>query len=110
MDIFVGNLAFNVTEDELKKLFLDYGEVESLNIVKDKYTSESRGFAFVKMPNDEEAQKAVDSLDGSALNGRNIRANKAYPRKDGERKNFKKTDTTIGEAAATKTVGILHNF
>ena len=90
MDIFVGNLDFNVTEAELKELFTSYGEVESLNIIKDKYTGNSRGFGFVKMPSNEDAQKAIDGLDGNTINNKSIKVNKSQPRGNQERKNFRK--------------------
>ena len=86
MNIFVGNLASNVTEAELKELFTSYGEVESLNIIKDKYTGESRGFGFVKMPSDEEANKAIKALDGSTVSDKSIKVNQSIPRGNQDRR------------------------
>ncbi len=83
MNIYVGNLPYNVTEDELKELFSEFGEVSTVNIITDKFSGQSKGFGFVEMPNDSEAEEAIKSLDGSELKGRNIKVNQAKPR--GER-------------------------
>ncbi|GBE36867.1 RNA recognition motif [bacterium BMS3Bbin07] len=83
MNIYVGNLPYDVTEDELKGLFSEFGEVSTVNIITDKYSGQSKGFGFVEMPNDSEAEEAIKALDGSELKGRNIKVNQAKPR--GER-------------------------
>ena len=82
MNIYVGNLSRDVTETELKEAFQAFGEVQSCNIIKDKFTGESRGFGFVEMPNKEEADKAVAELNGKDLKGRNLTVNEARPRTD----------------------------
>ena len=79
-NIFVGNLDFNTTEEELQTLFTAYGTVESVTIVKDRDTGQSRGFAFVEMPQHDEAQVAIRSLDGALLKERMLRLNEARPK------------------------------
>ena len=78
--MYVGNLAFQSTEDDIQKLFSEYGEVLSVNLITDRETGRSRGFAFVEM-NDEEAKSAMESLDGTELDGRSLRVNEAKPRR-----------------------------
>ena len=82
MNIYVGNLPYGVTDDELRDAFGSYGEVVSINVIKDKFSGESRGFGFVEMSNDEEAQSAIDGLNGSEFGGRNLKVNQARPRED----------------------------
>jgi len=82
MNIYVGNLSFNVTEADLKELFGANGTVQTANVIKDKYSGESRGFGFVEMPEKEEALKAISALNGKDLKGRNIKVNEAQPRTD----------------------------
>ena len=79
MNIYVGNLNYNLKEEELSQLFAQYGEVTSVKIITDKFTGRAKGFGFVEMENDDEAQKAIDELDGSDVMGRNIKVNKARP-------------------------------
>jgi RNA recognition motif-containing protein len=83
MDIYVGSLPYNVTEDELKQAFQAFGSVESVNIVKDKFTGRSKGFGFVQMPSQEEAQAAIDGLNGKEFKGRTLSVNKARPKSEG---------------------------
>ncbi len=83
MNIYVGNLPYNLTEDDLKAAFSEFGEVSSANIIMDKMSGQSKGFGFVVMPDDSEADQAIKALNESALNGRNIKVNQARPR--GER-------------------------
>jgi RNA recognition motif-containing protein len=83
MDIYVGSLPYNITEEELKQAFQAFGNVESVNIVKDKFTGKSKGFGFVKMPSQEEAQAAVDGLNGKEFKGRTLTVNKARPKSEG---------------------------
>jgi len=78
--IFVGNLAFGTTEDELKTLFENYGSVSRVSIMMDRETGRSRGFAFVEMANDEEAESAISGTNGSSLGGRSLNVNEARPR------------------------------
>ena len=80
MNIYIGNLSYEVTEEELKQAFEAFGEVESVNIIKDKYTNRSKGFGFVEMPNDADAQSAIDDLNDKDLKGRTLKVNKARPR------------------------------
>jgi len=79
MNIYVGNLALNVTEDDLKQFFQPFGEVESVKIIKDRYSGESRGFAFVEMPAGAEAQSAINGLNGKELKGLQVKVNQARP-------------------------------
>jgi RNA recognition motif-containing protein len=80
MNIYVGNLAPQITEDDLRKAFEAFGQVESATIIKDKFSGESRGFGFVQMPSKEESQKAIEQLNETDLMGRNIKVNEARPR------------------------------
>jgi RNA recognition motif-containing protein len=82
MNIYVGNLSRDVSEAELKEAFQAFGEVSSCNIIKDKFTGESRGFGFVEMPNKDEADKAIADMNGKDLKGRNLTVNEARPRTD----------------------------
>ncbi|MFH1437509.1 MAG: RNA-binding protein [Pseudomonadota bacterium] len=82
MNIYVGSLAFEVTEEELKNEFKTFGEVSSAAVIKDKFTGESRGFGFVEMPSNEEAKAAMEALNGKDLKGRAISVNEARPRND----------------------------
>ncbi|MHA7109434.1 RNA recognition motif domain-containing protein [Sunxiuqinia elliptica] len=80
MNIYVGNLDYNLGEDELGEIFAEYGEVVSVKIVKDRETGRAKGFGFVEMAVEAEGDKAVEELDGAEVNGRNIKVNKARPR------------------------------
>lgn len=82
MNIYIGNVPYNATEEELGNLFAEYGKVTSVKIIINKHTGRSKGFGFVEMANDAEGQKAVESLDGHELNGRNLRVDKAKDRDD----------------------------
>jgi cold-inducible RNA-binding protein len=81
-NIYVGNLDFNVTEDELRQAFAAYGQVDNVTILKDRDTGQPRGFGFVEMANDEEAEKAISGLNGAPLGGRNLNVNEARPKTD----------------------------
>ena len=83
MNIYVGNLSFNLTEDDLRTAFSAYGTVEKAAIITDKMSGQSRGFGFVEMPNREEAVKAIEGLNGKDLKGRNLKVNEAQPRPAG---------------------------
>ena len=82
MNIFVGNLSRELTADELKLAFEEFGEVKTANIIKDKYSGESKGFGFVEMPSKNEGQSAIDTLNGKELKGRTLNVNEARPRTD----------------------------
>ncbi len=82
MNLFIGNLAFKVTDEELKSLFAQFGEVKSAKVIKDKFTGESRGFGFVEMANASEGEAAISNLNGMDLEGRKIRVNEANPREE----------------------------
>jgi RNA recognition motif-containing protein len=82
MNIFVGNLAWTTTEDELAQLFESYGVVEQARIATDRETGRSRGFGFVEMPDAIEAQAAIDGLNGTSLEGRPLTVNEARPREE----------------------------
>jgi RNA recognition motif-containing protein len=82
LNIYVGNLSFTTTETDLKEAFQAFGEVSSCNIIKDKFSGESRGFGFVEMPNKDEAEKAMSMLNGKDLKGRTLKVNEAKPRTD----------------------------
>ncbi|MFH1436244.1 MAG: RNA-binding protein [Pseudomonadota bacterium] len=82
MNIYVGNLAFEVTEDELRTAFEAHGTVDNATIIKDKFTGQSRGFGFVEMPVKDEGEAAINSLNGSDLRGRPLKVNEARPRDD----------------------------
>ena len=82
MNIYVSNLSFNVTDEDLQDYFREYGEVSSAKVITDKFTGKSRGFAFVEMPDDAAAQKAIQELDGASVDGRTIGVSVAKPRED----------------------------
>ncbi len=82
MRLYVGNLAFSTTNDELKAAFEQFGAVESATVIMDRETGRSKGFGFVDMGNDEEAKAAIEGLDGKPLGGRNLRVNEARPREE----------------------------
>ena len=83
MNIYVGNLPYNLTDDDLTAAFSEFGEVASVNIIMDRMSGQSKGFGFVEMSDDSAAEEAIEALNESALNGRNIKVNQARPR--GER-------------------------
>ncbi len=83
MNIYVGNLAYSVTEDDLREAFASYGEISSCSLVTDKFSGQSKGFGFVEMPNNSEADSAIKGLNETSLKGRNMKVNQAKPR--GER-------------------------
>jgi len=80
MNIYVGNLSRQTTEDDLRKAFEAFGQVESANVIQDKFTGESRGFGFVEMPAKQEAQKAIEEMNGTDLGGRALNVNEARPK------------------------------
>ena len=82
MNIYVGNLDYSVTDDDLREAFGEFGEIQSANVIKDKMSGRSKGFGFVEMPSNSEADQAIKALNGSDLKGRNIKVNQAKPRGD----------------------------
>ena len=85
MNIYVGNLSYTVTEDDLRQAFEAFGQVTSASIIKDKFSGQSKGFGFVEMPSKEEAQAAITALNGKEMKGRNLSVNEARPRTDDRR-------------------------
>jgi RNA recognition motif-containing protein len=83
MNIYVGNLSWNLKDQDLSNLFAAHGEVSSAKIVNDKFTNRSKGFGFVEMPNDDQAQAAIAALNGSEVDGRNIVVNESRPKPEG---------------------------
>ena len=83
MNIYVGNLSWNLKDQDLSNLFASHGEVASAKIVTDKFTNRSKGFGFVEMPNDDQAQAAIAALNGSEVDGRNIVVNESRPKPEG---------------------------
>jgi len=83
MNIYVGNLSWGLKEQDLSDLFAPFGEVASAKIVMDKFTNRSKGFGFVDMPNDEQAQAAIAQLNGSEVDGRNLVVNESRPKEGG---------------------------
>lgn len=79
-NIFVGNLSFGTTEDSLRSAFEPYGSVDNVNIIRDRETGQPRGFAFVEMSNDAEANTAINALNGRDLDGRSLNVNEARPK------------------------------
>jgi cold-inducible RNA-binding protein len=82
MNIYVGNLAHETTEEELREAFAEFGDVSSVTIIKDRYSGQPRGFAFVEMPNAAEAQAAISGLNGQELGGRTLNVSEARPREE----------------------------
>ena len=80
MNIYVGNLSYEVTEEDLQQAFEAFGQVESVNIIKDKFSGRSKGFGFVEMPDKANAQSAINELNGKELKGRTLNVNEARPR------------------------------
>lgn len=80
MNIYIGNLAYSVTEDDLRQAFSHYGEVANVHLITDKFSGQSKGFGFVEMPNDSDGDAAIKGLNETAINGRNVKVNEAKPR------------------------------
>ena len=79
MNIYIGNLSYNVTEDSLRLMFEEFGEIESVKLIIDRFTGKSKGFGFVEMPSNSEADQAIKALNGKLIEGRNIKVNQANP-------------------------------
>ena len=87
MNMYIGNLAFGVTEEELKELFSQYGEVASISLVKDRFSGQSKGFGFIEMPSNSEADKAIKALNKMMLKNRELKVNQAeVKKKDNKRR------------------------
>ena len=82
MNIYVGNLPYSIRDDELSNLFSEFGSVKSANVIMDRASGKSKGFGFVEMDDNEEAEKAIQSLNGKDISGRELRVNEARPRGD----------------------------
>lgn len=82
MNIYVANLSYRIQDENLREIFAEYGTVNSAKVIKDHFSGKSRGFGFVEMPNDEEAQKAIENLDNAKWDGTTITVNKARPKED----------------------------
>ncbi len=85
MNIYVGNMSRNVSEEDVREAFEAFGQVTSVNIIKDKFSGEPRGFGFVEMQGKAEAQAAIDGMNGKELKGRTLNVNEARPRTEGGR-------------------------
>lgn len=88
--LYVGNLPYNVSDDQLREIFAGYGEVASATIITDAYSQRSKGFGFVEMENDEDALKAKDELNGSLVGERKIVVDEARPRRDSRNDSFQR--------------------
>ena len=88
MNIYVGNLSYEVNEEELRSTFSTFGEVSSARIITDRMSGRSKGFGFVEMPDNEAAQKAIAEFNGKDLKGRNMNVNEARPKEDRPRRSF----------------------
>ncbi|MGI6098622.1 MAG: RNA recognition motif domain-containing protein [Kiritimatiellia bacterium] len=86
MDIYVGNLAYKTTDDDLRALFSEHGEVTSARVVTDRVSGQSKGFGFVEMPDRDAAQKAIDAINGNDFQGRKLRVNESQPKPREERR------------------------
>ncbi len=82
MNIYVGNLSHDVTEDDFRELFVSFGEVESATIIMDRYSGQSKGFGFVEMPNGNEAERAIQELNGKEFMEQELIVNESRPRRD----------------------------
>jgi RNA recognition motif-containing protein len=84
MNIYIGNISYGMTPEEIKAVFTPFGNVVSVKIIADKQTGRSKGYAFVEMENDEEAQKAIKALNETDVNGRNVKVNSAHRKETAE--------------------------
>ena len=105
MNIYVGNLSWGLKEQDLADLFAPFGEVASAKIVMDKFTNRSKGFGFVDMPNDEQAQAAISQLNGSEIDGRNLVVNESRPKEGGSDGGLKKRSFGGGGGGGFKKGG-----
>ena len=96
MNIYVGNLSFNATDEDLLAFFQKAGEVNSAKIIKDKFRNRSKGYGFVEMPNDDEARKAIETLNGADFMERSLIVNESQPRPEGEERPRRSYDNNGG--------------
>ena len=82
MNIYIGNLSMDTTEDDLKAAFETYGKIDSVNVIKNNHNGESRGFAFMEMASDDEGKAAIEGLNGKDLKGQALKVNEAHTRSD----------------------------
>lgn len=85
MNIYVGNLSYNITEEDLRQTFEAFGQIASVSIIKDKFSGQSKGFGFIEMPVKEEAETAISGMNGKEMKGRTLNVNEARPRSDESR-------------------------
>ena len=104
MNIYVGNLSYSVTEDDLRQAFEAFGQVASVSIIKDKFSNQSKGFGFVEMPNEEIAEKAITELNGAELDGRTIVVNKSEPKAQ-EKRSFDRRPSFGGGGGGRRPEG-----
>ena len=97
--IYVANISFNATEQDIKDLFSEYGEIESVKMITDKYTGQSRGFAFVEMESEDDAKKAISALNGSTFMGRKLTVAEARPQQ--KRQRFRERTGGYGRGMAS---------
>lgn len=90
MNIYISNLSFTATDDDLVSLFTPYGEVSSAKVIADKFTGKSRGFGFVEIKDDEAAKKAISELDNKSIDGRALKITEARPKEERSSNSFKK--------------------
>jgi RNA recognition motif-containing protein len=86
MNIYVGNLPYNITDDELRDVFAEHGSVDRASVIKDKFSGQSKGFGFVEMGDNGEATRAIEAVNGANVGGRQLRVNEARPRTDRPRR------------------------
>jgi RNA recognition motif-containing protein len=88
MQIYVGNMSYGTTEESLRNLFSGFGDVENVKIITDRETGRAKGFGFITMSNDAQANKAIEELNDKEFEGRNLRVNEAKPREPRQRSNY----------------------
>ena len=86
--IYVGNLNYNTSEDDLRNSFSEYGTIESVNIITDRFSGQSKGFGFIEMSDADEAKRAIDAMDQQELGGRSLKVNEAKEKSHNDRRNF----------------------
>jgi RNA recognition motif-containing protein len=86
--IYVGNLNYNTSEDDLRNTFSEYGTIESVNIITDRFSGQSKGFGFIEMGDSDEAKRAIDAMDQQELGGRSLKVNEAKEKSRNDRRNF----------------------